>query len=172
MTPTTTQVSGYHDALASLRARGSGPAPDSAGAKAGIARFRELFSDLTEESIRAQLREVYAAEVYFNDTLKEIRGVDALEAYMLESARAVESCRVLVDDVASSEGNFYLRWRMEIRFRRFKRGVPTRSIGVSHLRLDDDGRVALHQDFWDAASGLFEHVPVLGYGIRAIKSRL
>ena len=165
-------MSAYLEVHAALRSRGPGPAPESAEAKAGLARFRNLFSDLAEERIRAQIRDVYAADVYFNDTLKEIRGIDALEAYMVESARAVESCRVEVDDVASSEMGFYVRWRMDIRFRRFKKGVLTQSTGVSHLWLDDEGRVLLHQDFWDAASGLFEHVPLLGYGIRAIKARL
>lgn len=165
-------MSDYLDVLASLQARGSDPSPDSAEAEAGIERFRELFADLTEPRIRAQIREVYAADVFFNDTLKEIRGIEALEAYMVESARAVETCRVEVDDVASSQGSYYLRWRMDIRFLRFKKGVLTSSIGMSHLRLDDDGRILLHQDYWDATSGLFEHVPVLGYGIRAIKARL
>jgi O-antigen ligase len=32
--------------------------------------------------------------------------------------------------------------------------------------------VALHQDFWDAAGALFEHVPILGFGIRKLKQRL
>jgi hypothetical protein len=165
-------TSGYRDALASLQDRGAGPSPDSAEAKLAIERFAELFSDLTEERVREQIRKVYAVDVYFNDTLKEVKGLDALTEYMAESARAVESCRVQLDDVAVSEGNFYVRWRMEIRFRQFKKGAVTTSIGMSHLRLDDDGKIALHQDYWDATSGLFEHVPLLGYVIRKIKSRL
>ena len=59
---------------------------------------------------------------------------------------------------------------MEIRFKRFRKGELTRSIGMSHLRVGADGRILLHQDYWDSASGLFEHVPVLGYGIRKIKA--
>jgi hypothetical protein len=43
---------------------------------------------------------------------------------------------------------------------------------MSHLRFDADGRVALHHDFWNAAEGLYQYVPVLGAGIRAIQRRL
>jgi hypothetical protein len=32
--------------------------------------------------------------------------------------------------------------------------------------------VVLHQDYWDSAAGLFEHVPVVGRLIRTVKSRL
>jgi hypothetical protein len=40
---------------------------------------------------------------------------------------------------------------------------------MSRVRFDAGGRVVLHQDYWDSASGLFEHVPVLGGLIRAVK---
>jgi hypothetical protein len=30
----------------------------------------------------------------------------------------------------------------------------------------------VHQDYWDSGAGLWEHVPVLGRGIRSIRARL
>lgn len=47
-----------------------------------------------------------------------------------------------------------------------------RSVGMSHIRFDADGKVILHQDFWDSTGGLFEHVPGLGWMLRSVKSRL
>lgn len=46
------------------------------------------------------------------------------------------------------------------------------TIGMSHLRFDGAGKVVLHQDFWDSTRGIFEHVPLIGNGIRAVKKRL
>jgi hypothetical protein len=60
---------------------------------------------------------------------------------------------------------------MSLRFKRLRRGVLTRSFGMSHIRFDAEDRVALYQDFWDSAAGLFEHVPVVGGLIRTIKRR-
>ena len=45
-------------------------------------------------------------------------------------------------------------------------------MGISHLRFDTEGKIILHKDFWDAAGGLYEDLPVLGGGMRWIKSRL
>jgi hypothetical protein len=46
------------------------------------------------------------------------------------------------------------------------------TIGMTHLRFDSEGKVVLHQDFWDSTRGIFEHVPVMGAGIRLVKKRL
>lgn len=146
--------------------------PGSPEEKAGIERFSDFFSDFSPEAIRQKVRHVYADTVYFNDTLKEIRGIDALEAYLVESAEAVESGTVEIRDVAQSEGNYYFRWIMDLQFRKFKPGVMTRSVGMSHIRFDKAGKIVYHQDYWDAAGGLFEHIPVVGWMIRKIKGRL
>ena len=159
----------YLEALKSIESAGEA---ESANAVNGLKRFTDLFTDLSAPRIRERVRDVYADDVFFNDTLKTVRGIDALEAYLVESAEAVEWCGVEVEDVAESGGNYYVRWVMEIRFKRFAKGETTRSIGMSHLRFDDDGKILLHQDYWDSAGGLFEHIPVIGYGIRKIKARV
>jgi hypothetical protein len=61
---------------------------------------------------------------------------------------------------------------MMIRFKRFAGGRETWSIGMSHIRMDAHGLVVYHQDYWNAADGLFQHIPILGSAIRAIKRRL
>ncbi len=61
---------------------------------------------------------------------------------------------------------------MDVRYRKFHRGKTVRTIGMTHVRFNPEGQVILHQDYWDSAAGLFEYVPVVGGGIRLIKSRL
>jgi hypothetical protein len=43
---------------------------------------------------------------------------------------------------------------------------------MTMLRFDGEGRVVLHQDFWDPAAGFYEHLPVLGGVLRWIKSKI
>lgn len=147
-------------------------APGSAQEKAAIERFRDLFSDFSPEPVRRKVRAAYSADVWFNDTLKTVRGADALESYLVSSAGSVESCTFEHADLSSHDGEYYFRWRMHIRFKRFQKGKVNNSIGMSHVRFDRDGKVVYQQDYWDSAAGLFEQVPVLGGVIRAIKRRL
>jgi hypothetical protein len=135
-------------------------------------RFLGFFSELTEERVRARIRDTYAESVHFHDTLKEVRGVDRLEKYLVDTARAVESCTVELEDLAVSDDNYYFRWVMHIRFKRFRKGAKTRSIGMSHIKFDGEGKIIFHQDYWDSSAGLFEHIPLAGSMIRLVKSRL
>ncbi|MGE4070007.1 MAG: nuclear transport factor 2 family protein [Lysobacterales bacterium] len=145
----------------------------SAEEKAALARFGKFFADFSPDKIEKLLDQTYAPDVWFNDTLKTIQGREPLRQYLKHSAEAVQNCRVeILDTLSNDQGDYFLRWTMVIRFRRFKRDQDTQTIGVSHIRFDSAGLVLLHQDYWDSTAGLFEHIPLLGAGIRAIKRRV
>lgn len=159
--------------LETMRRRHVPPAAGSPDESAALARFGLFFSSFAPDRVHSLLPETYAEDVYFNDTLKAVRGRQALQHYLTESAAAVEHCRVeILDCTRTCEGEHLLRWRMSIRFRRFKRGQDTWTVGVSHLRFNAEGLVVYHQDYWNAADGLYRHLPVLGWMIEAIQKRL
>lgn len=146
--------------------------PDSQAERDALERFTHLFSHLAAERIATLVEATYAPDVFFNDTLKSVRGSAALKIYLLHSAEAVEDCRVTVEETTRTDrGEYLLRWRMMIRFKRFRRGVDTWTIGASHLRFTADGRVAYQQDYWNAADGIYQHLPVVGAAIRWIQRR-
>jgi hypothetical protein len=163
-------------ATALVQARQKQPLPFPAGSpleQHAIQRFKQFFADFTPSKVHELLDETNAEQLFFNDTLKTLLDRDSLREYLRVSAEAVESCIVDVQDVVSNgAGDFYFRWLMTIRFKSFARGRDTQSIGISHIRFDSNGRVVLHQDFWNAADGLFQYVPVVGWLIRKIKQRL
>jgi len=156
---------------AALRAR-PGAVLKGAAERDALDRVRNYLSNLMDPASRARTAEVYAKDAFFNDTLKTKVGAEAICKYFDATASNAEAVRVEFHDAARSGADYYLRWTMEIEFKKFHRGRAFRSIGITHLRFDQDGRVILHQDYWDAASGFFEQVPVLGSSIRWIKSML
>lgn len=152
------------------------PTPPAAGSEAeaqALARFASFFSSFAPDRVQSLLGSTYAPDVYFNDTLKTVRGLEALGHYLEESARAVEDCRVQIHDTTrTAQDEHLVRWSMMIRFRKLRRGVDTWTVGMSHLRLDAQGRVVYQQDYWNAADGIYQHIPLLGSAIAAIKRRL
>jgi ketosteroid isomerase-like protein len=148
----------------------SGVALDAAGVEKGLAKFRTFFEKVTAESVRQNAPELYAEDVWFNDTLKTLRGRAAVEAYFLKTLDHVDSFNAVVDDTAVSGADVYVRWTMEVRFKGAKE--PVRTIGMTLLRFDRDGRVVLHQDFWDPAAGFYVHLPGVGGLLRWIKSKI
>lgn len=162
----------YLETVSRLEAEGAAFEPGSDEERRAIERFQALLGDFKAPDFRSRIREVYAEDVFFNDTLKTVRGVDGVEEYLVASADAIERGTVEFLDVVAEDGNYYFRWLMTIRFKRFARGEDKRSVGMTHVRFDSEGKVVLHQDFWDSAAGLFEHVPALGWMLRRAKRRL
>jgi len=163
----------YEAALARTADTRATFAADSPEARAALARVQSVFAALQDgPAVRARVAEAYAPDAWFNDTLKTLRGSEAIAAYFGENAGRLVEGHVEFDDAVLRDGEAYLRWRMTLRLENLGGGEPLRSIGMTHLRFDPEGRVILHQDFWDSSAGFYEHVPVLGWVIRRIKGRL
>lgn len=144
----------------------------SAGEQEALARFKQYWSSLTAESVSNLLPVVYAEDVWFNDTVKTITNRVQLTDYMLRTASHVSSCTVDVQDIASTADGYYVRWIMTVIPKDADAGEEWRSIGLTHLRIDADGFVILHQDYWDSAGALYEHFPGIGWILRNIRARL
>lgn len=143
---------------------------DAGAGREAIGRFDAFFADVTEESIRSRIDGFYAPDVHFNDTLKTLRGREAVKAYFLRMPQHTEFVRGRVLDHSRSGANYYVRWILDVRYKGAKETV--RTMGVTLLRFDESGRVFLHQDFWDSSAGFYEHLPVLGGVMRWIKSKI
>ena len=149
-----------------------GPPRGSAAEKEAISRFENFLGHLDETTARNQTEKVYAPEAFLNDTLKTIHGSPAIRDYFIRTAQGLDSMTVTFDDVAVSGKNYYFRWTMDTRMKHLAPGKTVRTIGVTMVRFDPQGRVMLHQDFWDSAQGVWDHVPVIGPTIRWIQSKI
>ena len=139
----------------------------------GITRLKTLLGNLTADTIRDLTAKTYAPDAYLNDTLKILRGAAAIEAYFLATAANAEKITATFQSVQRGDDGLYtFRWTMETRLKKVAAGRTLRTLGITVVRFDEQGRVLVHQDYWDSAQGLFDHVPVVGFGTRAIKARL
>lgn len=164
-------VSSFQDAMTSS-AKVQGPARGSCTEQAAMRRFEDYLAHLDEKTAREQTEQVYARDAFLNDTLKTIHGAPAIRDYFIKTAKGLESMTVTFDDVAVSGNNYYFRWTMDTRMKNLAKGKTVRTIGMTLVRFDREGRVILHQDFWDSAQGVWNHVPGVGGAIRWIRSKI
>ena len=164
-------VASFQVALAATGAV-KGPPQGTFEEKEAIRRFERFLGNLDEKTAREETEAVYAPNAFLNDTLKTIHGSPAIRDYFIRTARGLKSMKVTFDDVAVSGQNYYFRWTMETQMKNLAPGRTVRTIGVTLIRFDREGRVVLHQDFWDSAQGVWEHVPVMGSVLRWIRSKI
>lgn len=149
------------------------PAPGSPEEARALDHFRSFFSDMTPERVRKEGALVYAENAILHDTLVTHVGLDAIIPYFVKTAERSAGVEVSVDQVIREGFDYYVRWTMDIRWSAFRcKGQTTRSVGMSHLRFGTDGKVILHHDFWDSASGFFAYLPFIGSLLRWIKKRV
>ena len=112
------------------------------------------FETLTRETA-GHVDRYYAPEAFFKDPFNEVRGVSAIQRIFAHMFEQVDDPRFVVTERLADENSAMLVWE-------FRYGKGQRIRGVSHLRFAEDGRVAYHRDYWDAAEELYEKLPFLG----------
>lgn len=164
---TSKRVTEYKSALSSTKAASSANPSDQS--VAAFTTFLQKIGD--KEYVRENTAKVYAKDAYLNDTLVTHHGPDEIMAYFLKTSDTMTTYEVTIDDVASSGSEHYIRWTMVFTAPGLNGGKPVESCGISHIRLNGDGKVVMHQDFWDAGTNIYGQIPVLGGVIESIRRR-
>lgn len=153
---------------AALAARPGVSIADRAAGERLAARFAALYGDLSPSNVQEKVRDVYAPDAWFNDTIATESGIAAIEKYLLKTAQGAESVKAKINNTAVSGSDCYVRWTMEVQTKNLAGGRPIVTEGMSQLRFDDNGRIVLHQDFWNPSNGIYQHLPLLGPAIRYV----
>lgn len=149
-----------------------GSLPTTVSVESPKEKFKAVFADFNETMTEANLRDLYAESIYFNDTFVTLKSADELVAYMQKTSDNVQSSSVKIVDVARSDSDYYLRWVMEIEFLARGKLIKSRSIGMTQLRFDAAGKVVFHQDYWDSANAFYQHLPIVGGLVKRIKNAM
>ena len=141
---------------------------DPDGIEAGLARFQQTYQDLAAADLGERIGATYAETFFFNDTLHSFHDRGTLQAYMSQISAQLERSVIDVHQVVVDGADVFVRWRMHFA----SASMESNSIGMSHLRFNQDGEVVLHQDFWDSGHGLYAHLPVVGFLVRRVRQML
>ena len=133
-----------------------------------IESFKCGYQDLLKTDC-SQLGLFYAQDLLFKDPIHEIRGLVALEDYLINLSSELQECRFEYLDQLISDQAAYIKWVMH--FRHPKLGSKLIDVrGVSHLKWTD--KIDFHEDFYDMGAMLYEQVPLIGSVTQWLKQRL
>ncbi|WP_417514082.1 nuclear transport factor 2 family protein [Minwuia sp.] len=147
--------------------------PSSAASHAteNLDRFVSYFEGMQQSDLD-RLNQIYAEDVHFVDPFSDFTGLNTLHGVfeamftkMRDYRLAVLECGMISDDSA------FVRWRMSGYVKQLGKDLWVVE-GSSLIRFAGDGRVREHIDFWDAASQMYERLPVIGWVLRKIRGKL
>lgn len=134
-------------------------------------QFELLYRELDAAAVMA-MPTIYADNVVFIDPVHRMEGLDALQAYTRKLMGNVQECRFECEHWLCQGQEAVVQWTMHMRHASLRRGEPIALKGVSLLKLDAQGRICWHEDFYDLGAMVYEHVPLLGAAVRSVKHRL
>ena len=144
--------------------------PDLAHEAAAASRLVAFFEAFGPGDLD-QLARHYTEDARFKDPFNEVQGLAALRAVYAHMFEQLVAPRFEVHETLLGRDACALTWTFHFASRGAP-GRPMRIRGASHLRLADDGRIAEHRDYWDAAEELYEKQPVLGMLLHWLRRRI
>lgn len=135
-----------------------------------LAQLIDYYEQFDQQS-SDKLDDLYAENVVFIDPVHRVEGVVPLKAYFESMGAGLSSCRFEFTEKTIGLNEAWLQWEMHYCHPRIGGGRPLQLTGVSHLKGEGD-KFTYHRDFYDLGAMLYEHVPVLGVGVRWLKRKL
>lgn len=114
-----------------------------------------------------QWRALYAEDVHFQDPTQEHQGI---EAYLKAQDGLLQRCDdvCLVPGAQAMEGEVaFIEWQMGLKIK----GIEFLYPGTTVLRLNGEGKICDHRDYFDFVAPTFGPVPVLGSFVRWLYGR-
>lgn len=145
---------------------------DSLIQQQGVRAFIDTLGDLKQPDLRRKIDQLYADDVYFNDTFKTITSHQELVDYLTETGEMVQYSTVELLGSSTSEDDVFIRWVLDFGAKAGSKEIESKSIGISHIRFNTDGEIILHQDFWDGADGFYSHLPIIGGLVHRVREKL
>ena len=137
--------------------------------QADLYRVIDFFQSISVDSAQT-LSFIYTDDVWFKDPFNEVQGLEPVRHIFTHMFEQVDAPRFIVKHSVLQDDHAFLTWDFLFRMRRFS-DQEQWIRGATHIRFAQDGRVAYHRDYWDAAEELYEKLPVIGSVMRWLKTR-
>lgn len=145
----------------------------------GVQRYIAFMTTLSPESL-ALLADIATEDIHFRDPFNDVRGLEHFRRCLVDMLEQLAELQIDVSHVAALQpttpdaqgsNQYVLYWTFGGQLLKLGRRAWQVS-GTSVITLAADGRVSEHLDYWDAAGGLYESVPILGALMRFLRRRL
>lgn len=131
--------------------------------------IKSVYNQIDLENLHL-LETLYDEDVIFTDPFHKIEGLKNLKSYFEELYTNITHIHFDYSDEIVTDNKAALYWTMKFSHPKLKNGKEISVEGSSQLKWDN--KILFHRDYFDAGSMLYEHIPLLGSGIRWVKQRM
>ncbi|NRD74263.1 nuclear transport factor 2 family protein [Shewanella sp. VB17] len=134
-----------------------------------LQNFISIYSELGIDNL-SSLHKIYHQNIEFRDPLHQVYGIDDMLCYFDSLYTNLNSCVFNIDNVFANDNQAAIYWTMTFCHPTLNQGGEIIVEGHSYL-VEQDNKVIIHRDYFDVGSMLYEHIPLLGLAVKAVKRR-
>ena len=134
-------------------------------------RIKSAFTNLSASNLDI-LDGFYDKNTHFEDPLGAHKGLDSVKAYYGNLYKNVTYINFNYTNTISDGNRHLLVWTMELKADGLKSGGLVTLDGNSVIIFNERNLVSYHRDYFDMGEFIYEHIPVLGWVIQKVKSKL
>jgi predicted SnoaL-like aldol condensation-catalyzing enzyme len=132
--------------------------------------YIKFYETLTPYTPKQVYEDIFDTEAYFEDPFQKVNGVGAIYKVFEHMYENLVEPKFKVLEAIGDGDTVYLRW--EFTYKRDQKSQEYQFVGVSRVLFNSEGKVTSHIDYWDAASNIYEKIPMLGSILRWIKGKI
>ena len=127
-------------------------------------RLKALFTKPYGQSgpTESQWRELYYEQVCFKDPTQERQGIKVYIEAQNGLMKRCDDIYLIPGEILINETTAFIEWEMGLKIK----GIEFIYPGVSRLKMNSEGKVISHRDYFDFIGPTFGPVPVLGGFVR------
>lgn len=128
--------------------------------------YCEFFETINKDTQFEKYNYFFDENSIFQDPFQKVVGVEKI----YEVFQDMYEAKFIVLSHSCDETQSFIHWIFEYKT---KKDSDFNSFeGVSIVKFNDNARVSSHVDYWDAASNIYEKIPLLGFILRLIKKKI
>ncbi|TFF94328.1 MAG: nuclear transport factor 2 family protein [Promethearchaeota archaeon] len=111
----------------------------------------------------------YDDEIYFRDSIQEIRGKKEFKAMTERLVERSKGLRMKILNILFEENTIFFEWEMGLSF---KKTPDSKVFGASRLTLNDNGKIVEQRDYYDLWGDIMDNIPGINKGYRKFMRKL
>lgn len=105
----------------------------------------------------------YDEDIYFRDSIQEIRGIEAFKAMTERLAKRSKDLKMNIVQTVQHENIIFIEWEMTISY---KKNPSSVLYGASRLTISDNDKITEQRDYYDLWGDIFDNIPRFGKAYR------
>lgn len=130
--------------------------------------YCEAFAHLQLSTLHSTLMPLLSDDVRFKDPFNDVTGKPNVSAIFEHMFATLQHPAFTIEHTALAGHVGYIHWQFHFATQGKEYGIQ----GLSQVTFNAQGFMSQHLDFWDPAEHVYTHVPVLGWALKKIASKL